>query len=248
LTFLRYSHNANLIPHLWLAHRPPRVSARGFFIAKVRCLCIAIVMKKRAAFYVDGFNLYHSIRDLRDDRLKWLSLTRLANMLIPSRDEAVVSVKYFSALAHRRGQESVARHRSYVSALEAEGVRCILGRFKNQPRHCRACGSRWQHPEEKETDVNIAIQMVADGYRDRYDVCYLISADTDLVPPLQMLRADLPEKELVAVSPPNRPHGQHIRSLAHRSLKLNRNQIARCRLPEEISFGQRTIICPSEYR
>lgn len=202
---------------------------------------------KRAAFYVDGFNLYHSIDNLGDPRLKWLSLATLARMLVPSRDETVAAITYFSALATRRGPASIARHRSYVSALKAEGVEVVLGRFKDQPRRCFNCRHQWMHPEEKETDVNIAIRMVSDGYRDVYDVCYLVSADTDLVPPLQMIRNELPAKEIVAVSPPNRPHGQHIRSIAHRSLKLNARQIERCRLPDRIVGEGVTINCPPDY-
>lgn len=236
------------IPRLRYIRRFPRVSARGFFIALRRCTCIAQCMKKRAAFYVDGFNLYHSIDGLGDPTLKWLSLTGLAEMLIPSRDEAVSSITYFSALATRRGPASVGRHRLYIDALKSEGVESVLGRFKGQPRRCFSCNNRWMHPEEKETDVNIAIRMVADGYRDLYDVCYLISADTDLVPPLRMIRDHLPAKEIVAVSPPNRPHGQHIKSIAHRSLKLNRGQIERCRLPETIAVAGKTITCPAEYQ
>lgn len=204
--------------------------------------------KKRAAFYVDGFNLYHSIKDLRNDQLKWLSLNDLANLLIPKRDEEIVAIKYFSALAHKRGLDSVKRHETYISALQSEGVECVLGRFKGQPRHCRNCGNNWKHPEEKETDVNIAIHMVADGYDNLFDVCYLISADTDLVPPLQMIKCKLPQKEIVAVSPPNRPHGQHIRSIAHKALKLNSQQLQRCRLPDQFEFRGKQIYCPDAYK
>ncbi len=203
--------------------------------------------KLRAAFYVDGFNLYHSIKDLRNDRLKWLSLGALAKELIPSRDEQVNSISYFSALAHVRGMDSVKRHETYLAALRKEGVTCILGRFKGQPRKCYACGNCWKHPEEKETDVNIAIQMVADAYEDKFDVCYLVTADTDLVPPLQFIKAQFPNKMIVAVSPPNRPHGQQIRSIAHRALTLNPRQLARCRLPEQFDYQGRPMQCPAEY-
>jgi uncharacterized LabA/DUF88 family protein len=205
------------------------------------------MVKKRAAFYVDGFNLYHSIKDLKDDKLKWLSLNSLANSLIPKQDEHVVLIKYFSALAHKRGLDSVKRHEAYLAALKSEGVSCIMGRFKGQPRRCRACGSTWNHPEEKETDVNIAIHMVADAFEDQFDTCYLISADTDLVPPLQLIKAKIPSKVIVAVSPPNRPHGQQIRSIAHRALKLNAAQLGRCRLPENFEFEGKQMQCPNEY-
>ena len=84
-------------------HWPPRVSARGFFIAQFTSRCSNDEMvKKRAMFYVDGFNLYHSIKNLKDDKLKWLSLAQIAQMLIPKKDEKVVGIKYFSALAHKR--------------------------------------------------------------------------------------------------------------------------------------------------
>jgi|694.fasta_scaffold16160_12 uncharacterized LabA/DUF88 family protein len=205
------------------------------------------MIKKRDAFYVDGFNLYHSIKDLKDDRLKWLSLHGLAHLLIPKQDEEVILIKYFSALAHTRGLDSVKRHEAYLSALKSEGVSCILGRFKGQPRRCRACGSSWKHPEEKETDVNIAIHMVADAFEDQFDTCYLISADTDLVPPLQLIKTKIPSKVIVAVSPPNRPHGQQIRSIAHRALKLNAAQLGRCRLPENFEFEGKQMQCPAEY-
>ncbi len=204
--------------------------------------------KKRAAVYVDGFNLYHSIKNMKIDRLKWLSLSSLANLLIPKNDEEIVCVKYFSALATHRGKSSEVRHRTYISALESEGVQCLLGRFKGQQRVCRNCGTKWKHPEEKETDVSIAIHMIADAYDDLFDVCYLISADTDLVPPLQMIKTKLPHKIIVAVSPPNRPHGQHIRNIAHRSLKLNSSQLARCRLPDVFNYKGKQLSCPIEYK
>lgn len=202
---------------------------------------------KRAAFYIDGFNVYHSIKNLNDPKLKWLSFASLCQLLIPSRDEAISSITYFTARATHRGPGSIVRHRTYVSALESEGVECVLGRFKDRHQQCRRCRHQWNHPEEKETDVNIAIRMVADGFQDKYDVCYLVSADTDLVPALKLIREQLPQKEIVAVSPPGRPHGQHIKSLAHRCLKLNRHQIQRCRLPNTIAWKGHTISCPPDY-
>jgi hypothetical protein len=44
------------------------------------------MQKKRAAFYFDGFNLYHALDALRQAHLKWLSLHGLGDLLIPSRD------------------------------------------------------------------------------------------------------------------------------------------------------------------
>ena len=49
-------------------------------------------MKIRAAFYIDGFNLYHAIADLKEPFLKWLNLWELAATLIPRQSEEVVRV------------------------------------------------------------------------------------------------------------------------------------------------------------
>src|ERR1700674_2829305 len=144
---------------------------------------------KRAAFYFDGFNLYHALDALRQQHLKWLSLRDLANLLIPSRDEELRSVVYFTAyLTHR--PDKLVRHRAYVAALEATGVECVLGRFKYSDVRCRSCGSQWRSYEEKETDVNIGIRIVGDAFRDVFDVYYLVSADTDLAPAIAVQLID----------------------------------------------------------
>src|SRR5689334_2473890 len=70
----------------------------------------------RAAFYVDGFNLYHAIDDLRDQRLKWVNLKSLcASFLRP--DDILVSVNFFTAL-NRWDKAKRARHLDYIRALE----------------------------------------------------------------------------------------------------------------------------------
>jgi hypothetical protein len=91
----------------------------------------------RAALYVDGFNLYHAIDDLNDDRLKWLSLHDLGQTIIRRKTETLGAILYFSAYAHFRSARDpsvVARHRRYVAALESTGVEVLLGNFKRKER------------------------------------------------------------------------------------------------------------------
>jgi hypothetical protein len=69
----------------------------------------------RVACYIDGFNLYHAIRDLQKPHLKWLDLRALAQSLCRG-GEDLVKVAYFSAYATwLPGPYS--RHRQYVAAL-----------------------------------------------------------------------------------------------------------------------------------
>ena len=203
--------------------------------------------KKRAAFYLDGFNLYHALDALRQRDLKWLSLHDLGNLLIPSRDEELRSVVYFSAyLTHK--PEKLVRHRAYVAALEATGVECILGRFKYSDVRCRNCGSQWRSYEEKETDVNIGIRIVRDAFCDVFDVYYLVSADTDLAPAIRLLKKEFPQKEFVSVATPRRPHSSEFLRLADRTLKITENALAKCRLPAELASKEgKVIVRPPQY-
>jgi uncharacterized LabA/DUF88 family protein len=203
--------------------------------------------KKRAAFYFDGFNLYHAIDGLRQQHLKWLSLDALGKLLIPRRDEAVCSSVYFTAyLTHR--PDKLVRHRAYVRALEATGVECVVGRFKYSDVECRKCRAQWRSYEEKETDVNIGIRIVRDAFRDVFDVCHLVSADTDLAPATRMLKREFPNKEFVSVATPRRPHSSEFLRLADRTIKITDYALTRCLLPAQLTTRDgRTIRRPAEY-
>jgi uncharacterized LabA/DUF88 family protein len=210
----------------------------------------------RAALYVDGFNLYHALDDLRDHRLKWLSLHALGQTIIRRKTETLDKVVYFSAYAHFRSVRDpsvVARHRDYIAALQSTGVEIVLGNFKRKPRVCLNCHARWDSHEEKETDVNIAVQLVADAFRDVYDVAYVISADTDLVPAMKCVRSVGGQsgvlKEIIAVFPPmqNRNVSSIIQS-SDRQIRLNKNHIANARLPNTINLPDGTVVnCPTRY-
>ncbi|MGI9417488.1 MAG: NYN domain-containing protein [Geminicoccaceae bacterium] len=204
-------------------------------------------MIKRSSFYVDGFNLYHAIDGLGRSHLKWLSLWDLGSLLIPRKSEVLSQVVYFSAFATHR-PDSMLRHRAYVEALQTTGVECIMGRFKHRNVHCHACGNRWKHPEEKETDVHIAVRIVDDAYQDSFDVCYLISGDTDLVPAIKILRKQFPTKEFVTLSTPGRPHSAEILRHASRKQKIKPTHIERSLFPETIiDPNGKQITRPKEY-
>lgn len=52
---------------------------------------------RRVACFIDGFNLYHAIADLRQSYLKWIDLWALASRVVKPQSEALVAVYYFSA-------------------------------------------------------------------------------------------------------------------------------------------------------
>ena len=153
--------------------------------------------------YVDGFNLYHALSDLNDNRLKWLDLWSLSQSLI--RDyQTLEAVKYFSAYATWMPGR-MKRHQIYVAALEAQGVTPVLGRFKMKFVRCQAnCRQQYVTHEEKETDVNIGVHLMADALRDRFDTALVVSADTDIAAAISHTLIEAPEKKILVAAPPGR--------------------------------------------
>jgi hypothetical protein len=195
----------------WLAQRPPRVPARGvyFYGTIMTPVCV----------YIDGFNLYHALLKFGNGQVKWLDLNALSHRLISPKTEKVQSIFYFSAFAHWLPAK-MARHEIYVKALEARGVTCILGHFKNKERKCNPCGATWIAHEEKETDVSIGISLVNDAYKQRYEKAYLVTRDSDLMPAVRMIRAEFPTKQIVAVAPPFMGHSNDLITVCHSKQKI----------------------------
>lgn len=182
---------------------------------------------KRTIVYIDGYNLYHAIDDLKDDSLKWLNLYKLANSMLRE-GEHLHQVIYFSAFAtHYPG--AYKRHRQYVAALKEENVKVVMGQFKKKFPKCNVCQARYATHEEKETDVNIAIHLVRDTLQDSFDRAIVVSADTDMKSAIQMARVLSATKLIDVVSPPGR--GKYAKQLGP-LFEITRGRIKACRLEE----------------
>lgn len=53
----------------------------------------------RVACFIDGFNIYHAINDLRRNELKWVDLRKLMACFTDPKVHALGPVYYFSAYA-----------------------------------------------------------------------------------------------------------------------------------------------------
>jgi uncharacterized LabA/DUF88 family protein len=203
---------------------------------------------KKVICYIDGFNLYHAISALNTPGLKWLDLKALSESLL-GEDECLEAVNYFSAFAKWK-PGPFKHHREYVKALLLTGVNPIMGKFKTQKEiECKKCGHSWPHHEEKQTDVNIALQVMMDAHEDLFDRALIISADSDLIPVVKKLKEKFPEKSVLIVIPPGRE--KIARELAQNSAKhtLRKNIIKQYLFPEVLKDTDGVIVatCPEEY-
>jgi uncharacterized LabA/DUF88 family protein len=201
----------------------------------------------RVSFFIDGFNLYHAIAaEERFRPYRWLDLTKLAQCFVRPQDK-LTAVFYFTALA-TWDAEKVARHRLFIRAQEVYGVKTIFGEFRKKTKRCRICHKTFWTTEEKETDVNIAIQLLEQALKDTYDIAMVISGDSDLLPALRAVKRNYPNKSFGIVIPPGR-EAELLKKEADFNRKIKFKHLESCRLPDSIKLSNGTTLdCPEKWR
>jgi hypothetical protein len=190
--------------------------------------------------YVDGFNLYHGLHQAYGRRYLWLDLEHLVQRVRP-RDK-ILAVRYFTSEL-RDDPAGLARQRAYLAALKARcaSVDVVLGRYQTKTMTCRQCGSVWSSYEEKETDVNIAVTLVADAAAFASDIALIVSADSDLCPAIRTARSLNPQRRMIAAFPPRRSSFE-IRTLIRKPFTLAAADIRNSLLPEVVASPDGNLI------
>lgn len=186
--------------------------------------------------YIDGFNLFFGLRAKGWQRYYWLNPAALArNLLKPG--QYLVEVNYFTTRisANPRDPEKHLRQQDYLEAIEATpGIRMHFGHYLSKPKQCHRCHATWTHHEEKMTDVQIAVQLLADAIDGRYDTALLVSADSDLTPPVAAVKARYPDKRIVMVCPPQR-QSKRLEAECHACLRLGRGTLLASQFPDAVT-------------
>ena len=151
----------------------------------------------RTVVYIDGFNLYYLA--LKGTPFKWLDLAALADHVLGRRHN-VVRVRYFTARILPTPADPIAPQRQQVclDAVAADPrVTIHLGQFKprtkqgmiTRPMSLAGRMATISTFEEKGSDVNMAVWAMADAYEGRADTVVLVTNDSDLAEPANLLRA-----------------------------------------------------------
>jgi len=202
--------------------------------------------RPRTIVYIDGLNLYYgAVHD--SPPLKWLDIEKLCRRLRPNDDLQVI--KYFSSLISGQTRPNQEMYLRALATLPT--VQVVLGRFKTRNVKCGVSGcaypaKKWfKVPEEKRTDVNIAVAMVEDAYQNVCDQLVLISGDSDLVPGVATVRNRFPAKKVIVYVPsrnPLRGAAVELRAAAHRHRDLPLNLLPHCQFPDSFPDGAGGLI------
>lgn len=165
--------------------------------------CFQGAIIKLVTFYIDGFNVFHSLDDNKNYwKYKWLNYAKLAKCFLPPKS-TLNKIYYFTAFATWKPSK-VEKHKTYIKALRHVGIEVVRGKFKTKDKYCPNCETYFKTPEEKKTDVNIAIKLFQDAVNGEYDTAIIISGDSDLIPSVEAIKTTFPLKEVGIVIPINR--------------------------------------------
>ena len=237
-------------------------------------------MPKKTIVYVDALNLFNgAIKPSRDsDRLprkfRWLDIGALLMKTLSPHDCEIVGIKYFSALV--KGEDNAA-HDAYIRALRRHNppgrpplvvclgemeARNIRGRpplkFKNERRDWIQSDDIAADAKisiasfrERQTDINLASQMVADAVLGRCECVALVSVDRDFLGALRRIkeetnsgRAGLSPVEILLISPHSREPNKIWRDVVSDFDCIDAAHILDSRLPD-VAGG---VDCPPIWR
>jgi len=164
-------------------------------------------MADRVTFYVDGFNFYYGLRGKKRIEEKWASaywidIVKLFSQFL-SPDQTLEKVIYFTASP--LNQEKSNRQGAFLNAnklLNGNKFEIVRGKYLKKIVECPNCKYAISRPEEKKTDVNVAIRMIGDCVDNTTDVIVLVSGDSDMLPPLEFIQRKYPSKKIKVYFPP----------------------------------------------
>ena len=162
----------------------------------------------RLAMFVDGWNMYGSLKTAGIRGYGWCDFKALARQQTGHTD-ADVAVKFFTAEDRPNPEKIDKQQKTWSDALEFTGCEIIWGEYRRNyfevDEHIDNDG-RWR---EKRTDVALASHMVADCSRNPgYDEAILLTQDSDFIPAVEVVAGKPFNKRVCVLLPPSEFNSQ----------------------------------------
>ena len=187
---------------------------------------------QRVIAYIDGFNLYFGLKRKNWRRYYWLNVQNLAANLLLS-DQKLVYTKYFTARISFP-PDKLRRQLTFLEALATLiDFNIYYGKYQLNSQECKRCGNIWPVPNEKMTDVNISVELMADAFQDSFDTALLISGDSDLTGPIKKIKELFPNKRIVIAFPPE-TFSFELSKIANAHFPIGRKKLAESLFSDQI--------------
>ena len=181
--------------------------------------------------YVDGFNLYYGC--LKHSPYRWLDLAALCRVMLPQNQ--INRIRYFTALVQSpiHDPQKAQRQATFLrTLLTIPNLSVHEGHFLTHkvamplvqtPPGGPRMATVWK-TEEKGSDVNMATHLLVDGFGGDYETAVIITNDSDLLLPIQVVKDQL-NLRVGVLNPHQRPSRELLgtadffKSIAPRALK-----------------------------
>lgn len=214
--------------------------------------------KKRVTFYIDGFNFYFGLKRTKkvDPAWRdfyWIDMVKLCESFLGA-EQTLEKVIYFTASPLSPQKNS--RQSAFLNAnklINGEKFEIVRGKYLDKHIICPFCKGDISRPEEKKTDVNISIRMIEDCVLGVTDTVALVSADSDLVPPIELIQRRFPDIGIKVYFPPSNFSNDLKDNLIHHRSKpvmmiknIRRFQLAV--MPDVVAKGDKSYTIPEKWK
>ncbi len=198
----------------------------------------------RTFIYVDGFNLFYGA--LKGTPYKWLDLKALFTRTLGT-GHTILSIKYYTAKVSARpgNADAPTNQMVYLNALRKHipGIYIKEGYFLSKPVNMPLAKPSLLRKfadviktEEKGSDVNLALHLLNDAWRDQYDCAVIVSNDSDLAESLRLVRKQHRKRIVLLVpgDPTVRPPAIQLKRYADHVISISQADIVASQLPSPI--------------
>lgn len=183
----------------------------------------------------------------------WIDIVKLCESFL-GEGQIFEKVIYFTASPLNPQNNS--RQSAFLNAnklINGERFEIVRGKYLDKHIICPYCKGDISRPEEKKTDVNISIRMVEDCVMNFTDVVALVSADSDLVPPLELIQRRFPKIGVKVYFPPSNFSNDLKDNLIHHRSKpvlmiKNIRRFQSALLPDAVEKDGKTYTIPDKWK
>ena len=213
---------------------------------------------ERVTVYVDGFNFYYGLKRQKSidrdwNKFYWIDFVKFFEHFL-NENQILQKVVYFTATPLNVQKSS--RQSALLNAnklINGNRFEIIKGKYYDKHIICPYCQAAISKPEEKRTDVNLSVQIMGDCALNKTDVVILVSADSDLVPPLEFVQKHFPNKRIKIYFPPtgfSSDLNNYLKNRKGKVIKLEHNKIKffNSIMPDVVTKNGKTYTIPEKWK
>ena len=211
--------------------------------------------------YIDGFNLYYGA--LKRTPYKWLNVDTLLRRILYD-SYSITTIKYFTArISPYIGDPSAPKRQAkYLRALKTlPHLEIYQGHFLAHPIYLPLIQKKenWKQElgkkmekvcvfksEEKGTDVNLACHLLLDAFRNKYDSAVIVSNDSDLFTPMEIVKNEFKKK--VDIICPHPKKSAKLCQIADYITSIKKTDLQSSQFPEKMQDTKGEFFCPPKWK